>query len=320
MLKKKAPAAEIHYNTGSDWPRVTVVTPSFNQGEYLEETILSILDQGYPNLEYIVIDGGSTDSSVDIIRKYSDSIDYWVSEPDKGQTHALVKGLDRASGEWFNWINSDDLLEPGALHAIAQAANGHDVVAGNTLNFGLSQEKLIKSKALSAWGLLTRPLGSRTKWHQPSLWLKTRNIKLVGGLDPSLQYRFDFDLLVRYLKTFPDVVYLDKTLARFRLHDDSKTVNETGGAFRKEAHRVLEKIAASDEFQNWGPELIQLQAAYQWQDYLYHSLRRTHTGRLARAGKMLFQTIKNPRQRFSRKSLTYLYRVLTTGGPKKKGY
>ena len=101
------------------YPKITVVTPNYNYGHYLEETIRSVLLQGYPNLEYIIIDGGSTDNSVEIIKKYESYVTYWESKPDRGQTHAINKGLERATGEIFNWINSDDILMPGALLAIA---------------------------------------------------------------------------------------------------------------------------------------------------------------------------------------------------------
>src|SRR5439155_11304713 len=106
---------------GSPWPRVTVVTPSYNQGQFVEETIRSVLLQGYPNLEYVVVDGGSTDESVEIIRKYEPWLAYWVSERDQGQTHAINKGLARATGEVFAYLNSDDLFVPGALTAIGEA-------------------------------------------------------------------------------------------------------------------------------------------------------------------------------------------------------
>ncbi|NVO00781.1 MAG: glycosyltransferase, partial [Geobacteraceae bacterium] len=102
-------------------PKITIVTPSYNQGRFLEKTILSVLDQGYPNLEYIVIDGGSTDESVEIIKKYADRLTYWVSEPDRGQSHAINKGFERATGEIFGWLNSDDWYHPGALQAVAEA-------------------------------------------------------------------------------------------------------------------------------------------------------------------------------------------------------
>ena len=99
-------------------PKISTVTPSFNQGKFLEKTILSVLEQGYPNLEYIIIDGGSSDESVDIIKKYADRLNYWVSEADRGQSHAINKGFERATGEIFGWLNSDDWYHPGALQAV----------------------------------------------------------------------------------------------------------------------------------------------------------------------------------------------------------
>src|SRR6056297_3391010 len=104
-------------------PKISIVTPSFNQGKFLEKTIKSVIDQNYPHLEYIIIDGGSTDSSLNIIKKYEKHLDYWISEPDRGQSHAINKGLNYCSGQIFNWINSDDYLEPGALFKVAEAWN-----------------------------------------------------------------------------------------------------------------------------------------------------------------------------------------------------
>src|SRR5439155_25397176 len=104
-------------------PRITIVTPSFNQGRYLEQTIRSVLDQGYPNLEYIICDGGSTDESVEIIKRYQHRLAYWCSEKDRGQSHAINKGFERATGDVYAYINSDDYFEPGVFECIAQAYN-----------------------------------------------------------------------------------------------------------------------------------------------------------------------------------------------------
>ena len=101
-------------------PRISIVTPSFNQGKYIEQTIQSVLNQNYPNLEYIIIDGGSTDNTVEIIKKYETQISYWISEPDKGQTDAINKGFAKCTGDIFNWINSDDYYESGTFHKLAQ--------------------------------------------------------------------------------------------------------------------------------------------------------------------------------------------------------
>ncbi len=108
------------YPDDYDWPVISIVTPSFNQGKFIEETIRSVLLQGYPNLEYIVIDGGSNDNSLDIIRKYEPWISYWISEPDRGQSHAINKGLKRATGTILAWLNSDDLLQSNTLYFVAK--------------------------------------------------------------------------------------------------------------------------------------------------------------------------------------------------------
>src|SRR5688500_5578389 len=112
-------------------PRITIVTPSYNQGRFLEQTIRSVLDQGYPNLEYIIVDGASTDDSVQIIRRYEKHLAWWVSEKDKGQSDALNKGFNRATGDLFGFINSDDYLYPGSLDAVARAyQQGHEWLLG----------------------------------------------------------------------------------------------------------------------------------------------------------------------------------------------
>ncbi|MEI7464383.1 MAG: glycosyltransferase family 2 protein [Burkholderiales bacterium] len=224
-------------------PRITVVTPSYNQAAFLETTIRSVLEQGYPALDYHVIDGGSNDGSVDILRHYGPWLTSWVSEPDRGQVDAILKGLRRARGEWFNWINSDDLLAPGALWDLA-AAGDADLYAGATQDFREdSLEKLHISRNLSSRDFVRAPLeprARRTRWHQPGTWLRTAALREVE-IDPTLHYRFDLDLMIQYLQRFPRVLYGKNTLAWFRLHADSKTVSQREH-FYFEHVRILERI------------------------------------------------------------------------------
>ena len=125
---------KIILNRDLAWPRISIVTPSFNQGRFLERTILSVLNQNYPNLEYIVMDGGSTDESVEIIKKYENYLAYWISEKDNGQSDAIKKGFQKSTGEILAWLNSDDIYLSGALRGVAgffRDGKGTEVVYGN---------------------------------------------------------------------------------------------------------------------------------------------------------------------------------------------
>jgi glycosyltransferase involved in cell wall biosynthesis len=217
------------------------VTPALNQAEFIEETIRSILLQGYPNLEYMVVDGGSSDGTVEVIEQYSQWITYWVSEKDRGQADAINKALSRTTGDLFNWINSDDILEPGALHALGASVEHADAVAGACVSFGLYGEDLAVSAKLSAKALLCG--ARRVTFRQPALWLRPGHIKNCGGIDARFHFAFDWDLAVRYLHAFPKVRYTTVTLARFRLHPASKTVRQPK-SFLEEAGLLAEKYDA----------------------------------------------------------------------------
>lgn len=295
---------------GQPWPRITVVTPSFNQGEYVEETIRSVLLQGYPNLEYIVIDGGSTDGSVEIVKKYEPWLSYWVSEPDSGQAHAITKGLERATGEIFNFINSDDLLLPGTLHAVAGALVRHDAVAGNVVNFDeAGGEELFVQSGLIA----TRLIYPGAPFHQPGLWLRPHLIHACGGIDVGFRYVFDWDLAIRYLALFPDVAYLAKPLARFRLHSSSKTVAE-GGGFLAEMPRV---VAGFLEDEHFAP-LADASRLFLRRDGWHRTLETFRNAppaplpiRLLRATLLSLLACRDPRIRFCRPTAGTARRTLT---------
>jgi glycosyltransferase involved in cell wall biosynthesis len=211
-------------------PRISIVTPSFNQGRYLEQTILSVLSQGYPNLEYIIIDGGSTDETVEIIRKYESHLAYWVSEPDGGQSEAINKGIALCTGEIFNWLCSDDYLEPGALSELAErfASPDVNVVAGRARLLFPDQ-----STAYSVTSVLDTAEEMLRKAHicQPSTFFRMRVVEQLGLLNPRLHYMMDAEWWVKYLLLHGKggITQIPQVLANYRYHSASKSVKETAG-------------------------------------------------------------------------------------------
>jgi len=209
-----------------NWPRITIVTPSFNQGKFLEETIQSILNQNYPNLEYFIIDGGSTDNSVDIIKKYEDKIDWWVSEKDAGQSDALCKGFERATGELLGWLNSDDLYFPSVLFKIGEIYDRDPdacIYAGGIAIGEMGTGKIKKCscpisprKIFSRHGLLG--------FGQPSMFFKSEDYRQIGGLRKDLHIRMDGDIMFRLIQHNPKVVIVDEVISFFRVHETSKSM------------------------------------------------------------------------------------------------
>jgi glycosyltransferase involved in cell wall biosynthesis len=215
---------------GAAWPTVSVVTPSYNQGAFIEETIRSVLLQGYPSLEYIIIDGGSTDESVALIEKYEPWLAYWVSEPDEGQADAINKGFGLTTGSLLGWMNSDDLFMPSALRCMAEAHHQDParILAGPVIDFdGHGYEKTIQQRGLTFRNFVKFWQG-RYKYHMPGIFYPRTLVERVGNLDVGLRYLFDMDLLCRMLQV-SSVEYLSHPLARFRLHSRSKTVAEKAG-------------------------------------------------------------------------------------------
>jgi glycosyltransferase involved in cell wall biosynthesis len=189
--------------TGLDnFPKISIVTPNYNQGKFLEKCIKSVLSQNYPNVEHIIIDGGSTDDSIDIIKKYEDKITFWVSEKDDGQADAINKGLKHVSGVIFNWLNSDDYLEQGALLRCAKAYKKNPSVVGWV---GGCRRIDTKGKVLSViypHSLNREDIGQNwygSQFYQPSCFLSTKRVKEVGGLDQNLLIALDLDLWIKIL-------------------------------------------------------------------------------------------------------------------------
>ena len=240
---------------------------SYNQGQFIEETIRSILLQGYPNLEYIIIDGGSTDQSVEIIRKYEPWVSHWVSERDGGQAHAINKGLARCTGDIFNWINSDDLLLQGALASIATQMDDHDIVVGNNVNFGEGVAPTrIEPRGYSLAECFAVPPAS-VIYQQQCTWLRTSQVVEAGGCNESLHYIFDLELLLRILLKHNRVKYLKQELAMYRMHTDSKTVSMSL-RFLHDHVVVNELFLTMPEFINYRTGLVQAQRRAKWSLFL----------------------------------------------------
>jgi glycosyltransferase involved in cell wall biosynthesis len=206
-------------------PLVTIVTPSFNQAPFLEKTILSVLEQDYPNLEYFIMDGGSTDGSLEIIKRYEDRITSWVSEPDQGQTDAINKGFARAHGQFLAWINSDDTYNPGAVREAVQFLLKHPEVGlvYSDANFIDIQENVI-GKFPAAQTDHTRLMQGYVHIPQQTAFFRTDLWKKVGPLDPTFYFAMDYDLWVRLSNLAMLVYFPGKVWANFRLHDDAKTI------------------------------------------------------------------------------------------------
>lgn len=219
MVEQPLPAV---MPNGTTWPKISIVTPSYNQSQFLEETIRSVLLQGYPNLEYILIDGGSTDGSLEIIQKYAPWLSYWVSEEDTGQSQAINKGFAHSTGQIMAWINSDDSYAPGALFRVAQAFITQETlwVAGFTHRIDASGNILNPGKlfqeSLEDWFVGSPYLQPGIFWHR-RLWEKS------GTLDEILNFSFDYDLLMRFIQHQPFAYRVNDHIANFRIHPSSKT-------------------------------------------------------------------------------------------------
>jgi glycosyltransferase involved in cell wall biosynthesis len=211
------------------FPRITIVTPSFNQGQYIEETINSVLQQNYPYLEYIIIDGGSSDRSVEIISRNAARLFFWTSQKDNGQAEAIHQGFELGSGQILGWLNSDDTLTPGALLAVGKIFCQQpdvQVVYGNA-NMVDKNGKIIRELhdvPFNRWAYVFGGINM----HQASVFWRRSIYHKVGGLQTSLNYAMDYDLFLRFANANAKFYYLNRCLANYRLHEGAKTVKHRG--------------------------------------------------------------------------------------------
>ncbi len=220
-------------------PHISIITPSFNQGRYIRQTLESVLSQGYPDLEYRVVDGGSTDETLSILEDHATRL-RWTSEPDRGQAHAINKGLRTVSGEVLAFLNSDDLYEPGALLAVGEFFARHPEAGwvsgrcrtidqdGREVRRGITAYKNLRLRARSYAVLCVLNYIS-----QPATFWRREALEVVGLLDEALHYTMDYDYWLRLGRRFP-LWFLDAPLARFRIHAGSKSGSTAGAQFDEE--------------------------------------------------------------------------------------
>lgn len=236
---------------GIPWPRVSIVTPSYNQGQFIEETIRSVLLQGYPNLEYIIIDGGSTDDSVEIIQRYKPWLAYWVSEPDQGQVYAIDKGWARSSGIVLAYLNSDDTYLLNAIADAVQALRLNPEVAAIC-----GGELRIDSEGMVILEHLVRSVSLYDLLHfkfipQPAVFLRRSAFEEAGGLDLTFQLVFDFELWTRLVRC-GGIHCIPKVLATTRWYPGTKTLSQRS-AILSELERVVQKVVESPFGQQISP-------------------------------------------------------------------
>jgi glycosyltransferase involved in cell wall biosynthesis len=213
-----------------DLPRICLVTPSYNTGAHIEESIRSVLDQDYKNVDYLVMDGGSADNTLDVLLSFGDRI-RWTSQKDNGQADAIHRGFGQTTGEILGWLNADDSLAPGALRTVAEFFAAHPDVA---LVYGNAQYIGVGGDVIGPC-VHVEPFNAGRLFHysdfiaQPAAFFRRSAYEAVGGFDTSLHYSMDYDLWLKFAKQFK-IVYLPITLANYRWLTDNKTA--TGGIRR----------------------------------------------------------------------------------------
>jgi glycosyltransferase involved in cell wall biosynthesis len=242
---EESPQLPATMRDGNHWPQVSIVTPSYNQGQFIEDTILSVCKQDYPNLEHVVMDGGSTDDTVAILRRYDSAYDLvWVSEPDAGQSDALNKGFRLARGDIIGWLNSDDTFMPGTVPAAVGHLQDHPEKA-----WVYGDGYVIDEHSSVLWRIESRPFDLKRLICdyqyivQPTVFFRRDVLDVVGFLDPSLHMTMDYDFFIRLGLRFK-AGYIPRVLATRRLHSSAKTTNRPMD-FGADALATLDKTFAS---------------------------------------------------------------------------
>ncbi len=217
---------------------VSIITPSFNQRAFIRQTMLSVLEQDYPHVEYLLVDGGSTDGSLEIIREYADRLTWWLSEPDAGQAEAINKGLARARGEIVAWLNSDDFYLQGAVGAAVRAFEAHPAAVLAYANMQAVDERngiinLLTYEQHSLEDLMCFQIIG-----QPATFMRMSALRAAGGLDPAFHFLLDHQLWLR-LALQGDILHVDQTWAAARYHPQAKNLASAPG-FAREAFQVLD--------------------------------------------------------------------------------
>jgi len=228
--------------TGVGWPKISIVMPTFKQAQFIERSILSVLNQGYPNIELIIIDGGSSDGTVEIIKRYEDQISYWVSEKDEGQSDALNKGFSRASGEIYGWLNSDDLYAPGALKFAVDALEANkekSVVFGDWLSIDRYDNPLDLHHAFDF--SLNHFKYEGFHLNAQSMFWRSNVHKKFGGFDVGLYNTMDYQMILEFGINIGQEKFLriPKVLGAFRRYDGQKTGNFTPRVLREHQSMAL---------------------------------------------------------------------------------
>lgn len=292
-----------------NYPKITIVTPSFNQGKYLEQTILSVIDQKYPNLEYIIIDGRSSDNSVEIIKKYEQHLSYWVSEKDRGQSHAINKGLAKTTGDIFNWLCSDDQLAQGSLMHIAEAfMNNRNIhcYAGKLRQFSVSGTVgFYGNMLMSSWEDTIRVRMLK----QPSVFFSKYAVEKMGALNEDLHYCMDAEWLYKFFFQFKqeNIFEDDFLIAHYLLHEGSKSGSQIPG-FIKESDSIIYCFAKSKDLDEYAA-LLEMNELHKKYDFSNAILGTTHKHLIERI--VFFYLLRRATKVFAQKDFEFAKRFLS---------